>query len=78
MLGRIYHNPHNREENQSRLQKILQFWGSKEVYNRDTINALESEMLSGGSVGAFAGAPQDLSGGAKDPASGTVLKPMHI
>ncbi|KAG8377318.1 hypothetical protein BUALT_Bualt08G0020800 [Buddleja alternifolia] len=47
MLGRIYHNPHNKEENQSRLQKILQFWASKEVYDQDTIFRLENEMLSG-------------------------------
>ncbi|XP_016483063.1 SUPPRESSOR-OF-WHITE-APRICOT/SURP RNA-binding domain containing protein 1-like isoform X2 [Nicotiana tabacum] len=46
MLARIYHNPQNKEENQSRLQKILQFWGSKEVYDQDTIRALENEMMS--------------------------------
>lgn len=45
MLARIYHNPQNKEENQSRLQKILQFWASKEVYDQDTIYALEGEML---------------------------------
>ncbi|XP_060197993.1 uncharacterized protein LOC132626973 [Lycium barbarum] len=47
MLARIYHNPQNKEENQSRLQKILQFWSSKEVYDQDTIRALENEMMSG-------------------------------
>lgn len=47
MLAKIYHNPHNKDENQSRLQKILQFWASKEVYTQDTIDRLESDMLSG-------------------------------
>ncbi|KAF3623500.1 putative vacuolar protein sorting-associated protein 20 -like protein 2 [Capsicum annuum] len=47
MLARIYHNPQNKEENQSRLQKILQFWGTKEVYDQDTICALENEMMGG-------------------------------
>ncbi|MCE0482234.1 hypothetical protein HAX54_040801 [Datura stramonium] len=35
------------EQNQSRLQKILQFRGSKEVCDQDTIRALENEMMSG-------------------------------
>ncbi|KAI3796480.1 hypothetical protein L1987_39151 [Smallanthus sonchifolius] len=47
MLARIYHNPLNKDENQSRLQKIVQFWASKEVYDPDTIRALENEMLNG-------------------------------
>lgn len=47
MLARIYHNPHNKEENQPRLQKMLQFWASKEVYDSDTIYGLEGEMLAG-------------------------------
>ncbi|KAF5939077.1 hypothetical protein HYC85_023336 [Camellia sinensis] len=47
MLARIYHNPQNKEENQSRLQKILQFWASKEVYDHITIHALENEMIGG-------------------------------
>lgn len=53
MLGRIYHNPVNKDENQSRLQKIVQFWASKEVYDPDTIRQLENEMLNGPSVGSF-------------------------
>ncbi|CAL5347889.1 unnamed protein product [Camellia sinensis] len=48
MLARIYHNPQNKEENQSRLQKILQFWASKDVYDHITIHALENEMIGGG------------------------------
>lgn len=65
MLARIYHNPHNKEGNQSRLQKILQFWASKEVYDSDTIYALESEMLGG--PPSFSSATKDLSGIASDP-----------
>lgn len=47
MLARIYHNPQNKEDNQSRLQKILQFWASKEVYDHDTIRGFENEMMGG-------------------------------
>ncbi|XP_010548521.1 PREDICTED: calcium homeostasis endoplasmic reticulum protein [Tarenaya hassleriana] len=52
MLGRIYHNPQNKEENQSRLEKILEFWGSKEVYDPDTISSLKREMKSGPAIDA--------------------------
>ncbi|KAL3655227.1 hypothetical protein CASFOL_001013 [Castilleja foliolosa] len=62
MLGRIYHNPYNMEENQSRLQKILQFWASKEVYDQDTIFALENDMLSGLPPNPFAGPHTDAPG----------------
>ncbi|XP_022731858.1 uncharacterized protein LOC111286246 [Durio zibethinus] len=61
MLARIYHNPQNNEENQSRLQKILQFWASKEVYDQDAIYALESEMMSGPPTNSFPGPPKELS-----------------
>lgn len=47
MLARIYHNPQNREDNQSRIQKIVQFWASKEVYGKDTIFNLEQDMING-------------------------------
>ncbi|KAK4708453.1 hypothetical protein R3W88_029378 [Solanum pinnatisectum] len=67
MLARIYHNPQNKEENQSRLQKILQFWGSKEVYDQDTIRALENEMMSGLPTN-FAGLRRELL--AADPSAG--------
>lgn len=59
MLARIYHNPQNKEENQSRLQKILQFWGTKEVYDQDTIRALENEMI-GGIPANFSVPPKEL------------------
>lgn len=67
MLARIYHNPLNKDENQSRLQKILQFWASKEVYDQDTIYALESDMLSGLPPNSF---PGDASGD-RSAATGT-------
>ncbi|KAH7298628.1 hypothetical protein KP509_25G051900 [Ceratopteris richardii] len=47
MLAAIYFNPKNKEANQTRLQKILQFWGSKEVYSKEIITALENEMMAG-------------------------------
>ncbi|EPS58990.1 hypothetical protein M569_15821 [Genlisea aurea] len=47
ILARVYHNPQNKEENQLRLQKILQFWASKEVFDQDTMFRLENEMLNG-------------------------------
>lgn len=47
MLAAIYHNPKGMAMNQDRLRKILQFWGAKEVYDMDTINVLEGEMVAG-------------------------------
>ncbi|KAH0459880.1 hypothetical protein IEQ34_010543 [Dendrobium chrysotoxum] len=47
MLARIYNNPQNKDANQSRLEKILQFWASKEVYDQETIASLEKEMSGG-------------------------------
>ncbi|KAL3835482.1 hypothetical protein ACJIZ3_010218 [Penstemon smallii] len=69
MLARIYHNPHNKEENQSRLQKILQFWASKEVYDQDTIRVLENEMLSGLPPNSFPGPHRDISTITGDPSA---------
>ncbi|XP_075503632.1 SUPPRESSOR-OF-WHITE-APRICOT/SURP RNA-binding domain containing protein 1-like [Primulina tabacum] len=62
MLARIYHNPQNKEENQSRLQKILHFWASKEVYDQDTIRVLENEMTNGLPPSSFPGSHRDISG----------------
>ncbi|KAJ6373438.1 hypothetical protein OIU76_027724 [Salix suchowensis] len=71
MLARIYHNPQSKDENQSRLQKILQFWASKEVYDQDTIYKLEGDMVSGPPVNSFPGPPRELSGSADSvPAAG--------
>ena len=47
MLARIYNNPHNKDANQPRLEKILHFWASKEVYDQETITSLEREMTGG-------------------------------
>ncbi|KAK4761920.1 hypothetical protein SAY87_029804 [Trapa incisa] len=60
IFARIYHNPQYREENQSRLQKILQFWASKEIYNQETISALENEMITGVSSNAFPGSSKEI------------------
>ncbi|KAF7110808.1 hypothetical protein CFC21_110886 [Triticum aestivum] len=58
MLARIYNNPQNKDENQTRLEKILQFWGSKEVYDQETVANLEREMKGGIS---YPSAPQHVS-----------------
>ncbi|GAB4856698.1 hypothetical protein Ancab_014613 [Ancistrocladus abbreviatus] len=70
MLARIFHNPQNKEENQLRLQKILQFWASKEVYDQETIHALENEMLGALPVNALQGPPKESSGSAADLSAG--------
>uniref|UniRef100_A0A5B7AA58 Putative calcium homeostasis endoplasmic reticulum protein-like isoform X1 n=1 Tax=Davidia involucrata TaxID=16924 RepID=A0A5B7AA58_DAVIN len=70
MLARIYHNPQNKEENQLRLQKILQFWASKEVYDHDTIRGLENEMNGGPPSSSFPGPPKEFSAAATDPSAG--------
>ncbi|XP_059662991.1 uncharacterized protein LOC132308788 isoform X2 [Cornus florida] len=69
MLARIYHNPQNKEENQSRLQKILQFWASKEVYDHDTIRVLENEMMGGPPASSFPGPLKELSAAITDPSA---------
>jgi len=66
MLARIYHNPQNKDANQARLQKILQFWASKEVYDSETIYSLEGDMLAG--PPAPAGSVKDSS--VQEPSSG--------
>lgn len=71
MLARIYHNPLNKDENQSRLQKILQFWASKEVYDPDTIRSLENEMLNGPPIGSFPANKNDTIPGHQQQASAT-------
>ncbi|KAF6146435.1 hypothetical protein GIB67_037735 [Kingdonia uniflora] len=69
MLSRIYHNPHNKEANQSRLQKILQFWGSKEVYDPDTIYSLEGEMITGPTANYLSVPQKESSGASAEPPS---------
>jgi hypothetical protein len=58
MLARIYNNPQSKDDNQIRLEKILQFWGSKEVYDQETIANLEREMKGGLS---YPSAPRQVS-----------------
>ncbi|XP_073003757.1 uncharacterized protein [Typha latifolia] len=59
MLTKIYNNPHNKEANQSRLEKILQFWASKEVYEQETIASFEREMTGG--LPSHAGVQKEVS-----------------
>ncbi|KAJ6406019.1 hypothetical protein OIU84_009696 [Salix udensis] len=66
MLARIYHYPQNKDENQSRLQKIVQFWASKEVYDQDTIYKIESEMVAGPLANSFPRPPKELCTGSAD------------
>ncbi|XP_058092397.1 uncharacterized protein LOC131238812 isoform X2 [Magnolia sinica] len=61
MFARIYHNLHNKDANQARLQKILQFWASKEVYDPDTIYSLEGEMIGGPPPSSLSGLPKESS-----------------
>ena len=67
MLARIYHNPQIKEENQSKLQQLLQLWASNNIYDPDTITALRNEMIGGESANPFAGpstaASADLAAG---------------
>lgn len=58
MLARIFNNPQSQDDNQIRLEKILQFWGSKEVYDQETIANLEREMKGGAS---YPSAPRHVS-----------------
>eukprot|EP00271_Cylindrocystis_brebissonii_P016827 TRINITY_DN413_c5_g1_i1.p1 TRINITY_DN413_c5_g1~~TRINITY_DN413_c5_g1_i1.p1 ORF type:complete len:787 (-),score=157.24 TRINITY_DN413_c5_g1_i1:325-2685(-) len=47
ILALAYHGPHTTEAGQGRLAKIIEFWGTKEVFGRDVINQLEGEMMAG-------------------------------
>ncbi|KAI3948757.1 hypothetical protein MKX01_022171 [Papaver californicum] len=69
MLARVYHNPHNKEANQSQLEKILQFWDTKEVYDPDTIYALKSEMHGGPPAASLSRPPEEFSAATGYPAS---------
>ncbi|KAH0989755.1 hypothetical protein GBA52_001238 [Prunus armeniaca] len=70
MLARIYHNPQITEDNQLRLQQILQLWASNNIYDQDTIDALRNEMMGGPSSNSFTGLPKDLSSASTDSAAG--------
>lgn len=69
MLARVYHNPQMKEESQLKLQKLVQFWASKEIYDQDTINRLEGEMINGVPTKALSGHPKELPAAA-DVAAG--------
>jgi len=45
MLAQIYHNP-QKDANQSRLQKILQFWAFNEAYDNETMYSLAGAGLA--------------------------------
>lgn len=60
MLARVYHNPQMKDESQMKLQKLVQFWASKEIYDQDTINALEGEMINGIPTKTLPGHPKEL------------------
>ncbi|GMN39864.1 hypothetical protein TIFTF001_009097 [Ficus carica] len=70
MLARTYHNPQIKEENQSKLQQLLQLWASNNIYDQDTINALRNEMMGGQSANSFAGPPKELSALSAESAPG--------
>ncbi|XP_044471412.1 calcium homeostasis endoplasmic reticulum protein-like [Mangifera indica] len=76
MLARIYHNPQNKEENQSRLEKILQFWASKEVFDQDVIYALEGEMIGGPLANSFSGPVKEMSAASGDPQTTNHIAPQ--
>lgn len=59
MLARVYHNPQMKEESQLKLQKLVQFWASKEIYDQNTINTLEGEMINGIPTKALPGHPKE-------------------
>ncbi|KAL7160636.1 hypothetical protein ABFS83_01G109600 [Erythranthe nasuta] len=61
MLARIYHNPHNKDENQSRIQKILQFWSIKKVFDHETMFGFENDMMNGLPPTPFPGPHADQS-----------------
>ncbi|KAF2305820.1 hypothetical protein GH714_008253 [Hevea brasiliensis] len=79
MLARVYHNPQNKDGNQPRLQKILQFWASKEVYDQDTIYALEGVMVGGQPGNSLPGPPKELTTASADSlaAAGFTQQPTN-
>ncbi|XP_062021555.1 uncharacterized protein LOC133738120 [Rosa rugosa] len=70
MLARIYHNPQITEDNQMKLQQILQLWVSNNIYDQDTIDAFRNEMIGGPSSNSFPGLPKDLATTSTDSAAG--------
>jgi hypothetical protein len=73
MLGRIYHNPQNSEEYRKRLQQMVEFWASKEVYDQETISLLKGEMIGGPQTNSFSATAKDLSSASADSGAGKLL-----
>ena len=70
MLARVYHNPQMKEESQLKLQKLVQFWASKEIYDQNTINTLEGEMINGIPTKALPGHPKETPASVDSAAGG--------
>lgn len=73
MLARIYHNPQSNEEYRKRLQQMVEFWASKEVFDQETISLLKSEMIGGPQTNSFPVASKDLSSVSADSVTGKLL-----
>ncbi|QHO32370.1 Calcium homeostasis endoplasmic reticulum protein [Arachis hypogaea] len=77
MLARIYHNPQSNEEYRKRLQQMVEFWASKEVFDQETISLLKSEMIGGPHANSFPGASKDLSASANS-GTGILQTPIQL
>lgn len=73
MLARIYHNPQSNEEYRKRLQQMVEFWASKEVFDQETISSLKVEMFSGPQTNSFPATQKDLSSASADSGAGKLL-----
>ncbi|CAI8615007.1 unnamed protein product [Vicia faba] len=78
MLARIYHNPQSNEEYRKRLQQMVEFWASKEVFDQETISLLKGEMIGGPHTNSFTAASKDLSSASADSGAGMLQTPNHI
>ncbi|XP_015937498.1 uncharacterized protein LOC107463250 isoform X1 [Arachis duranensis] len=77
MLARIYHNPQSNEEYRKRLQQMVEFWASKEVFDQETISLLKNEMIGGPHANSFPGASKDLSASANS-GTGILQTPIQL
>lgn len=73
MLARIYHNPQSNEEYRKRLQQMVEFWASKEVFDQDTISSLKGEMIGGPQTNSFPATSKDLSSASVDSGAGKIF-----
>lgn len=73
MLARIYHNPQSNEEYRKRLQQMVEFWASKEVFDQETISLLKGEMIGGPQTNSFPATAKDLSSASADSGAGKLL-----